>query len=244
MVDVEAFLSDGYLKIEQPQLRGAADEARALVWRQLGLTPHCAGDWTEPVRWAADHTGQGPFGKLCESDRLAQALDALCGVGQWLPRGSLGNIPVRFPLPPTADDRGWHIDLNTPEPDGSWSVSARPHTVLLLTLLSDVGPDDAPTRIRAGSHRDVATVLGTTGIGAVRAGSVVDTASAHRPVVRATGRAGDMYVVHPFTVHAADQHRGRTVRFMAQAPVLLRTPLGPSTPSALGRVFDPPVTPG
>ncbi|ANW66062.1 mitomycin antibiotics/polyketide fumonisin biosynthesis protein [Mycobacterium sp. djl-10] len=244
MVDVEAFVSDGYLKIEQPQLRGVAEEARALVWKQLGLTPERAGDWTEPVRWAADHTGEGPFGKLCSSSRSTAALDALCGVGQWLPRRSLGNIPVRFPVPPTADDRGWHIDLNTPEPDGSWSVSGRPHTVLLLTLLSDVGPDDAPTRIRAGSHRDVAAVLGTTRIDAVQAGAVVDAASSHRPVVRATGLAGDMYVVHPFTVHAADEHRGRTVRFMAQAPVLLRTPLSPASTSALGRVFAPPVIPG
>lgn len=243
MVDVEAFLSDGYLKIEQPALREAAEQARALVWKQLGLTPEHPQDWTEPVRWAADHTGGGPFGQLCGSSGLAAVLDALCGVGQWLPRGSLGNIPVRFPLPPSEDDRGWHIDLNTPEPDGSWSVSARPHTVLLLTLLSDVGPDDAPTRIRAGSHRDVAAVLGATGIDAVRAGSIVDAASAERPVVQATGLAGDMYVMHPFTVHAADEHRGRTVRFMAQAPVLLRTPLGPGTPSALGRVFDPPLTP-
>ena len=34
-----------------------------------------------------------------------------------------------------------------------------------------------------------------------------------------------MYVVHPFTVHAADVHRGRTPRFMAQAPVVLTSPL-------------------
>lgn len=82
--------------------------------------------------------------------------------------------------------------------------------------------DDAPTRIRAGSHRDVAAALGDEPLNAVTAGALVDAASAGRPVRHATGSPGDMYVLHPFTVHAADEHRGTTPRAMAQGPVLLR----------------------
>jgi hypothetical protein len=226
VVDVTAFERDGFLKIEQPELRGAAEAARAALWAQMELSPDDPASWTRPVVWAADMTGAGPFGDLVRSVRLAQTLDALCGVGGWQPRGALGNIPVRFPGPP-ADDRGWHIDLNTPQPDGGWAVSGRPHTLLLLTLLSDVGPDDAPTRIRVGSHRDVAAVLGETPVDFLEAGRLVDRVSAGRPVAHATGGAGDMYVVHPFTVHAADEHRGSTPRFMAQAPVVVTGSLRP-----------------
>ncbi|SEH80555.1 Phytanoyl-CoA dioxygenase (PhyH) [Mycolicibacterium rutilum] len=215
------FATDGYLKIEQAAPRAVADAARAVLWRQLGLSPDAPESWTEPVRWAADMTGEGPFGELVRSPKLAAALDQICGVGGWTPRGSLGNIPVRFPVSRPAEDRGWHIDANTPLPDGSWAVTGRPHTVLLLTLLSEVGPDDAPTRIRVGSHRDVAQVLGPEPVELAEMGRLVDEASASRPVIYATGAPGDMYLLHPFTAHAADEHRGSTPRFMAQSPVML-----------------------
>lgn len=224
MVDVEAFRCDGFVKVEQAAPRVVADAARMLLWQQLGVSPDDRSTWTQPVMWASDMTGAGPFGELVRSPRLADALDAVCGVGGWQPRGSLGNIPVRFPVTPPAEDRGWHIDLNTPQPDGSWAVTGRPHTMLLLTLLSEVTIDDAPTRIRAGSHHDAAAVLGETPLDAVTAGGLVDSASRARPVVHATGAPGDMYLVHPLTVHAADEHRGSTPRFMAQAPIVTTNP--------------------
>lgn len=220
-------MAQGYLKIEQPELRSAADDARARLWRQLNSGPDDPDGWSEPVRWVSDLTGGGPFGALVGSRRLAETLDMICGPGGWVPRGALGNIPVRFPVSPPAQDRGWHIDLNTPGADGTWWVSGAPHTLLLLTLLSEVGPDDAPTRIRVGSHRDVAGVLGPALLDGMEAGPIVDAASGERPVVHATGAPGDMYLLHPFTVHAADEHRGRTPRFMAQCPVMLTAPLTP-----------------
>jgi hypothetical protein len=238
MVDVEAFRTHGFVKVETVVPRAVADAARALLWEQVGWSPDDPAGWVEPVRWVADLTGAGPFGEIARSAVLAAALDEICGRGGWLPRGSLGNIPVRFPVAPPAEDRGWHIDANTPLPDGSWAVSGRPQTILLLTLLSEVGPDDAPTRIRSGSHRRVAAVLADASLDFVVAAALVDEVSASCPVVHATGRPGDVYVVHPFTVHAADAHRGREPRFMAQCPVPLTTPLAPGTGTPLGCAFD------
>ena len=238
MIDVEQFVEEGYVKVEQPALRESADRARTALWHQIGWSPDDPGQWSAPVKWVSDMTGQGPFGDIVRSPTLAAALDRICGANGWLPRGALGNIPVRFPVSPPGDDRGWHIDANTPLPDGSWAVSGRPQTVLLLTLLSEVGDDDAPTRIRAGSHRDVGAVLGADALDPMAAGPLVDEASAGRPVRRATGGPGDMYIVHPFTVHAADEHRGREPRFMAQGPVMLTSPVTPATSGPLGCVWD------
>ncbi|AEV75686.1 protein involved in biosynthesis of mitomycin antibiotics/polyketide fumonisin [Mycolicibacterium rhodesiae NBB3] len=238
MLDLDAFMSAGYVKIETAAPRSVADEARALLWRRLGLSPDDPDGWSAPVRWTSDITGQGPFGDLIRSPDLATALDAVCGRAGWVPRGSLGNIPVRFPVSPPDDDRGWHVDANTPLPDGTWTVSGRPHTVLLLTLLSEVSVTDAPTRIRVGSHHDVARVLGPDHLELAEMGRLVDEASAGRAVVHATGEPGDMYLVHPFTVHAADEHRGSTPRFMAQAPVMLTSPLTPTSSSPLARVWE------
>lgn len=238
VVDVDAFARDGFVKVEQAAPVEIADAARDLLWAQIGLSPEDPASWTSPVVWTADLTGAGPFRELVGNAALTDALDAICGPGGWRPRGALGNIPVRFPVDPPAEDRGWHIDANTPLPGGEWAVSGRPSTALVLTLLSEVGPDDAPTRIRVGSHRDVAGVLGPDPIDFIEAGALVDEASRDRPVAHATGRPGDMFVVHPFTVHAADVHRGSAPRFMAQGPVMLTEKLGPDSLAALACVWD------
>ncbi|MEJ7589703.1 MAG: hypothetical protein WKI04_19300 [Ferruginibacter sp.] len=38
--------------------------------------------------------------------------------------------------------------------------------------------------------------------------------------VLATGKAGTVYVCHPLLVHAAQSHRGKNPRFMAQAALM------------------------
>lgn len=233
----EAFVENGFVKIERPSLRGAADRARAGLWAQLGLSEDDPAGWPEPVRWASDLLGAGPFGALANSPELTEALDVICGVGGWTPRGALGNIPVRFPVPATVDDRGWHIDANTPRDDGTWVVSRQSHTVLVLTVLSEIGPTDAPTRIRVGSHLDAVDVLDDEGRSPFDVGPSLEAASRDRPVAFATGSPGDVYVVHPFTVHAADEHRGEAPRFMAQGPVMLASPLSPGSAGPLACVF-------
>ena len=189
---VDGFSLNGFARLDAAGSPGTAAAARSLLWQQIGLSPTARGSWRQPVVWASDLTGAGPFGALARSPRLADALDRICGPGGWVPRHALGNIPIRFPVHPPADDRGWHIDLNTPLPDGSWAVTGRPHTMLLLTLLSDVGPDDAPTRIRVGSHHDVAAALVADLLDAVQAGTVAEKSGTNLPVAHATETAGDM----------------------------------------------------
>ena len=97
--------------------------------------------------------------------------------------------------------------------------------MLLLFLLSDVGADDAPTRIRVGSHLDIPPILRDAG----EAGMWNEDVGRRFPrsvhaLAWATGAAGDVYLCHPFLVHAASwPHRGKTARFIAQPPL---TPVG------------------
>jgi hypothetical protein len=101
----------------------------------------------------------------------------------------------------------------------------------MLFLFSDVGRADAPTRIKVGSHRDIARLLepiGEAGLSHAelgRLGTALD-----RPLALATGAAGTVYLCHPFLVHAAQMHRGTVPRFMAQPP------LDPAEPFQLDRV--------
>jgi hypothetical protein len=96
----------------------------------------------------------------------------------------------------------------------------------MLFLFSDVGEQDAPTRIRVGSHLDVARILepvGELGMSSLEVAEQLDVTAA-RPQVLATGEAGTVYLCHPFLVHAAQPHRGRNPRFMAQPPLIAAEP--------------------
>ena len=95
----------------------------------------------------------------------------------------------------------------------------------MLFLFSDVGEEDAPTRIRAGSHRDTARALAPAGEGGLRLRDLIPyiDLTAARPEVLATGSAGTVYLCHPFLVHSAQMHRGAAPRFLAQPPLLPRT---------------------
>ncbi len=83
---------------------------------------------------------------------------------------TLGTFPVRFPSPDDPGDAGWHVDASfgwqeNPADFMEWRVNivSRGRALLMLFLFSDVGERDAPTRIRVGSHRDIARQLAPAG---------------------------------------------------------------------------------
>jgi hypothetical protein len=96
----------------------------------------------------------------------------------------------------------------------------------MLFLFSDVTPNDAPTRIKVGSHLDVPAFLapaGNEGIAFFDLCSAMNEAgrldAPDRPLALATGSAGDVYLCHPFLIHAAQPHGGSIPRFIAQPPL-------------------------
>jgi ectoine hydroxylase-related dioxygenase (phytanoyl-CoA dioxygenase family) len=128
---------------------------------------------------------------------------------------------VRFPSAVDPGDAGWHIDSSFDAPDGRWFVNyrSRERGLLLLCLLSDLGVDDAPARILRGSHLQMPALLrpyGDDGVFGLEAPLPEPTDR----VALMTGDAGDVFLCHPFLVHAASwPHRGSTPRFMAQPPI-------------------------
>jgi hypothetical protein len=109
------------------------------------------------------------------------------------------------------------------------NIASKGRALLMLFLFSDVGEDDAPTRIRAGSHRHVARMLapaGDAGLTLREIAARLDETDGCEEVL-ATGSAGTVYLCHPFLVHAAQPHRGSRPRFLAQPPLLPRDEPGP-----------------
>jgi hypothetical protein len=226
---IESFIADGFVRLDDAFPAALAEEARAILWRDMGLDPDDPAGWTRPVV-RLGHYSDAPFRAAANTPVLHAAFDQLVGPGRWLPQGAIGTFPVRFPSPGDPGDTGWHVDMSfgTDTPDFmDWraNVASRGRALLMLFLFSDVGPDDAPTRIRAGSHLDIARQLAPAGEAGLTLRELAAdgfASSAGRPEALATGAAGTVYLCHPLLVHSAQPHRGTRPRFMAQPPLLAR----------------------
>lgn len=232
--EIEGFVADGFVRLDAAFSPETALAARAILWRDTGCNPGDPSSWTRPVVRLGEY-GAPPFAEAANAPRLRAAFDQLVGEGRWLPRSTLGSFPIRFPSEQDPGDAGWHVDASFPGSDPgnylAWRINAQSkgRALLMLFLFSDVSEADAPTRIRVGSHRDVARVLapeGEAGLDFMElAGRLAVTEG--RGETLATGPAGTVYLCHPLLAHAAQPHRGHVPRFMAQPPLLPRGPLDP-----------------
>ncbi|MEY9124435.1 phytanoyl-CoA dioxygenase family protein [Bradyrhizobium yuanmingense] len=234
---VQTFIDDGFVKLENAFSTDLAKECRDELWADIGLSPDEPEHWTQPVvRVGAKATP--PFIEAANTPRLHKAYDQLAGEGRWLAPRGLGTFPIRFPSSQSPGDDGWHVDMSfgTTHADFmEWraNVKSSGRALLMLFLFSDVGNDDAPTRIRKGSHAAIARELLPHGeAGATLRQLAADDWASTRDceVELATGKPGTVYLCHPFLVHAAQPHRGKEPRFMAQPPLLPKREFDPALP--------------
>lgn len=242
-VQVEHFIERGYLRLENAFSAELAREARERLWTAMGLSPDKPETWTEPIIRLGFMTDR-PFREAANTPVLRAAYDALAGEGRWLPPEGLGTFPIRFPSEKHSGDTGWHVDvsfgMDTPD-FMQWraNVKSSGRLLLMLFLLSDVDRDDGPTRIRVGSHMQIARQLlphGEAGLtlAELAADGFASTASCEE--IFATGPAGTVYLCHPFLVHAAQGNRGKRPRFIAQPPLLPKHEFDPALPPSLVQV--------
>lgn len=223
------FVAEGFLRIDSAFSPAAAADVRATLWNDLraqGISEHDPRTWTHPVVRLGMYP-QAHMVAVANTPRLHAAFDQLVGPGVWRPCRALGTVPVRFPLPQEPGDCGWHIDagFGADATDFmAWraNIHSRGRTLLMLMLLSDTTAQDAPTRIRVGSHLDIARVLAPAGAAGLSLRDLLPhfTQPPVRDEVLATGPAGSVYLCHPFLVHAAQIHLGSVPRFLAQPPLL------------------------
>jgi hypothetical protein len=216
-VDLDAFVRDGYMAV-----RGAVDAStvaacRELIWAAMerrGVRRDNPGSWPPLVQGMDDLSGE-PLLTAYTAPALTVAYDELIGRGRWehavrsVRSADIGEtVVVRFPADDERANAGYHIEGSYPAPDGSgagWvNIRSRNRGLLALFLFTDVGRYDAPTRLLCGSHLAVPQFLAPYG----EAGTDSDT-DFWRPSVlclnaaHATGKAGDVFLCHPFMVHTA-----------------------------------------
>ena len=243
--EIAAFITDGFVAVRSAVPDDVLRACQAEIWSALserGVLRDDRSTWREPVV-RIDCPDSEAFAAAGTQPVLWEAFDQLIGEGRWWRRhGVGGTIPVRFPSQADPGDAGWHIESSYAKDGQPWvNYRSRARGLLALYLFSDVDDDSAPTRIRPGSHRDAARVLvpaGEEGMAFMQAAQLAAQASAVQPTTLATGRAGDVFLCHPFLVHAASwPHTGRRPRIIAQPGVALNAafPLVPPlSPVELG----------
>jgi phytanoyl-CoA dioxygenase PhyH len=220
---IEQFVASGFVKLARAFPPEVGERCRQELWSATGYDPDNSSTWAQPfVR--LEFFATPPFREAANTPVLHEAFDQLAGAWRWSPLAGLGTFPLRFPSPGAPADGGWHLEASFSGTSGESRVNlhSRGRALLLLFLFSEVGPDDAPTLVRVGSHLDVPKALepaGDDGVPWKELCEQVVPLSASRPVQRVTGSLGDVYLCHPFLVHSGSAHRGSTPRFMAQPPL-------------------------
>ncbi|MEU7182809.1 MULTISPECIES: phytanoyl-CoA dioxygenase family protein [Streptomyces] len=217
---IDQFIENGFIRLDHAFSKETAQACRAALWRETGLDPDDPTTWTEPVVRVWE-SSEEPFIEAANTPRLRAAYDQLVGRDRWVPMRTMGTFPIRFPHKNPPQDVAWHVDgsyQSDNDPFFWLNLRSRDRALLVLFLYSDVTEDDGPTRVRVGSHLDVPPLLEPAGEAGMSLRTLIDQLSCTegRPEALVTGEAGDVYLVHPFTVHSAQEHRGKEPRFLAQ----------------------------
>lgn len=237
--EIEHFIYSGFVRLDNSFSKEIADAALEILWNDLPCDKSNPSTWTAPVIRLGTYTNE-PFVNSVNTPKLHSAFDQLIGKEKWIPCRAVGTFPVRFQSGQQPNDTGKHVDASFPGNDPNnfleWrvNVKSKGRALLMLILYSDVSESDAPTVIYEGSHIDVARLLskeGDLGLSFMElAGKLSELPK--RKEVYAAGKAGTVYLCHPFLVHSAQPHKGSTPKFMAQPPLLLRGELSVSDADA------------
>src|SRR5262245_32864102 len=81
---IEAFIRDGFIRLEAAFPRTLAAQCRRLLWAETRLDPRDPSTWQQPVI-RLPGSDAAPFTRAANTLRLRAAFDQLVGKGRWHP---------------------------------------------------------------------------------------------------------------------------------------------------------------
>lgn len=253
-MDREEFATTGILRIEGAFDDSAAARMCDVIWAELADRHGIERD--DPSTWDRHQPTGLRTSKRSKAfapilgPPLRDALDGLFGPGGWQRPRTFGNVLVTMPTATRwrVPHRVWHSDFQPTLP------ADRLVAVKLWALCDDVGPGGGGTPQLVGSHRAFARYLATTderdykrtklgflashpwlrmlttGNGGpsrdatLMAGADLD--GVHVSVVETTGRAGDVWITHPWVFHSIAVNASDRPRLMRSVAVDAAAPPG------------------
>lgn len=228
--DATHFLDNGYVVLRGCFSREAAAEFTAPIWDRLGY------DERDPSTWAEPSVHMPARRQLDVREFAPRAWDAVCDLVGGADRiakdrpytwndafiVNLCEGAERPWAPASPGAPGWHKDgdffrhfLDSPE-----------QGLLTLVLWSDVRHQGGATFVAADSVGPVARYLADHPQG-IRPGDYPtgDLIARCSRFAEATGAVGDVYLLHPYILHAKAQNVLRRPRFITNPPLTLAEPM-------------------
>ena len=224
--DIDHFIRKGYVKLEGAFPREVAEEWSRDCFHRLGYAMDDPTTWAEPrihmggskevdVKGFAPRVYDAVLDLLGGEDRVHLPIK---WSDHFIVNLGLGADDVWKPAGP--DTTGWHKDgdfflhfLDSPE-----------QGLLVFVNWTDVVHHGGPTYIATDSVPVVARYLADHPEG-VQPGAFGALVKECREFEEATAQAGDVYLLHPFLLHAASQNPLRRIRIITNPPVHLRAPM-------------------
>lgn len=223
----EQFIAKGYVKIRGCFSPEAAAEYTSTIWTRLGYDPADPSTWAEPSIHMPSHRTIDI--RTFAPKAWAAVCDLLGGAERVKPYVwndafivNLWQGAQRPWEPASAQSPGWHKDgdffrhfLDSPE-----------QGLLTLVLWSDVRHQGGATFVAADSVGPVARFLADHPEGVHPNGFPWDDLIGQcGDFVEATGEVGDVYLLHPYILHAKAQNTLRVPRFITNPPAHLIEPM-------------------
>ncbi|MCJ1447132.1 MAG: hypothetical protein MMC23_007641 [Stictis urceolatum] len=241
--DQSHFLEHGWIKIPECFSLAAAQELTQNVWTRLGMHPEDTSTWTK------ERVNMPGHRSYVASEFAPKAWAAICELlggehrvnpSQW--RDSLivnlGTEEGAGKLVPGNKLQGWHVDgdffvhyLDSPE-----------QGLLIIPLFTDIQPGGGGTMLCPGAIDTLARHLydhpeGVSPRMTPRGQNPnmdpepgldwfnhVAVSFPPEAFVEATGRVGDVYLLHPLMLHSASNNMLRVPRIITNPPVSLKAP--------------------
>jgi len=222
------FKQDGWLLVERVFPRETAESIVDLLWTKMPFF-----DREDRATWPEIHVVK-EFVQLDPPDCIANAeyKDIVrCLVGPHVQNFQhTGWCPIKFPVDPNRriqqwDDHGLHIDRSFFD---QHHLTSREQAIIGLELLTDIEPDGGGTVIVPGSHKQVARLLAAAqphGLDAAELSQQAKVVCRGMPLVKMTGEAGDVVLMHPFLLHGSSWNRSDRVRFVCNRCISLTRPM-------------------
>jgi hypothetical protein len=226
--DIDQFLSRGFIKLTGCFSREAATELTDPIYSRLGYDRDDRSTWS---KGRVHMPGRQYFPIKSFAPEAWQAMCELCGGEDRVvqPAHWGDSFIVNFNdgadrkwQAPTPSAKGWHKDgdffmhfLDSPE-----------QALLTVVLWSEVVPRGGATFLACDSVPHVARYLAahTGGVNPVEfpTQSFVDPCV---DFIEATGQVGDVFLMHPYMVHASSFNHSQLVRVITNPPIALKEPM-------------------
>jgi hypothetical protein len=222
------FLDKGYVRIPGCFARDLADEWRAFAFKRLGYDPGDPTSWAEPrvhmprmntvdVADFAPNAWAGMCDLMGGADRIKQPVT-------WAD-GFICNFNIRADepwQPPSADVPGWHKD-------GDWFkhfLDSPEQGLLTIVIWSDILPESGGTFVATDSVGHIARYLVNYPEGVynkdAQFGKLIHECERFGEI---TGEVGDVFLIHPYALHAASGNPSGRARFITNPAVSLNEPM-------------------